>query len=233
VYSLSQKLLAEWIGTFAVVFIAAGSICADQYLRSSGQGSRGLLENALAYGLAVAIMVSAVGRVSGGHLNPAVTVGLWVTKRFGTVQTVLYVVAQLVGSVTAAYLLVAVVPESVWRPVALGTSDLAADFTRIHGMLLESLTTFILVFVYFASAVDARGALHRAAGFAIGLTITMDVLVAGPFTGASLNPARTLGTALAAHHWTNHGVYWIGPLFGGVLAGVIYDQLFLRDQPPV
>jgi MIP family channel proteins len=232
VYSLLQKLLAEWIGTFAVVFVAAGSICADQYLRSAGQGGRGLLESALAYGMAVAIMVSAIGQVSGGHLNPAVTVGLWVTKRLSTVQTLLYVAAQLIGSVTAAYLLVAVIPESAWRPVALGTSDLAPDFTRIHGMLLESGTTFLLVFVYFALAVDAKGAFDRAAGFAIGLTITMNVLVAGPFTGASLNPARTLGTALAAHHWTNHGVYWIGPLFGGVLAGVIYDQLFLRDQPP-
>jgi MIP family channel proteins len=232
VYGLSQKLVAEWFGTFAVVFIAAGSICADPYVRSAGQSSGGLLGSALAYGLAVAIMVSVIGRVSGAHLNPAVTVGFWVTKRLGTLKTLLYVVAQLTGSVAAAYLLVAIVPESVWRPVALGTPDLAPDFTRIHGMLLEGVLTFIFAFVYFVSTGGATGASQEIAGFASGLTITIDVLVGAPFTGASMNPARALGTALAAHHWTNHGVYWIGPLFGGVLAGVMYDRLFLRDQPP-
>ena len=231
-YSLSQKLVAECFGTFVVVFIASGSICADQYVRSAGQSSVGSLGSALAYGLAVAIMVSAFGQVSGAHLNPAVTIGFWVTKRLGTLQTLLYVVTQLTGSVAGAYLLVAIVPESVWRPVALGTSDLAPDFTRIHGMLLEGVMTFIFVFVYFASTAGARGASSKVAGFAIGLTITTDVLVGAAFTGASMNPARTLGTALAAHHWNNHGVYWIGPFFGGVLAGVAYDGLFARDQPP-
>jgi len=80
--------------------------------------------------------------------------------------------------------------------------------------------------------VDARGAFNKIAGFAIGLTITVDTLLGGPFTGAAMNPARVFGPALAARHWQNHGVYWLGPLFGGILAAVIYDRLFLRDQPP-
>ena len=87
--------------------------------------------------------------------------------------------------------------------------------------------TFFLVFVVFATAVDERGAFNKVAGFAIGLTVTMGVLLGGPFTGAALNPARALGPALAANHWTNHGVYWIGPLAGGVAAGWLYDTLFL------
>ena len=99
-------------------------------------------------------------------------------------------------------------------------------------MVLEAVMTFFLVFVVFATAVDVRGAFNKIAGFAIGLTITVDMLLGGPFTGAAMNPARAFGPALAAHHWQNHGVYWVGPLFGGVLAGVIYDRLFLRDQPP-
>ena len=123
-------------------------------------------------------------------------------------------------------------PESVWIEAALGTTDLAPGFTRLHGMLLEGLLTFFLVIVYFASVVDARGAFHKIAGFAAGLTITADVLAGQAFTGASMNPARTFGPALAAHHWVNHGVYWIGPLFGGVLAGAIYDRFYLHGQPP-
>lgn len=231
-YNLPQKLLAEFIGTFTLIFIGAGSICADQYLRANGQGGIGLLGIAAAHGLAFGIMVTAIGHISGGHLNPAVTIGFWVTKRLGTVQGLLYWVAQLLGAVAAAYLLVAIVPDTVWRPAALGTPDLASDFTRWHAMLLEAVMTFFLVFVFFATAVDAKGAFNKIAGFAIGLTITMDILFGGPLTGAAMNPARAFGPALAANHWHNHGVYWVGPLFGGVLAGVLYDRVFLRDQPP-
>jgi MIP family channel proteins len=230
--SLSQKLAAEFIGTFTFILIAAGSICADQYLRAAGQGGLGTLGIAVAHGLAFGIMVTAVGHISGGHLNPAVTIGFWVTKRLSTLQSIGYGIAQLLGSVAAAYLLAAIIPESVWRPAALGAPDLSPDFTRMHGMALEAVLTFFLVFVVFATAVDSRGASHKIAGFATGLTVTMDVLFGGAFTGAAMNPARALGPALAAHHWQNHGVYWVGPLLGGVLAGVIYDRLYLRNQPP-
>ena len=231
-YSLTQKLFAEFIGTFTLIFIGVGSICADQYLRASGQPGVGLLAIAAAHGLAFGIMVTAVGHISGGHLNPAVTIGFWVTKRLTTLQALSYWFAQLLGAAAGAYLIIAIVPDSVWRPVGLGTPDLTADFTRMHGMALEAATTFLLVFVFFATAADAKGAFNKIAGFAIGFTITMDILFAGPFTGSAMNPARAFGPALASHHWTNHGVYWVGPLFGGVLAGVIYDRLFLRDQPP-
>jgi MIP family channel proteins len=230
-YNLPSKLAAEFIGTFAVVFIAAGAICADQYLRATGQAGAGLLGSALAYGLAVAVMISAVGHISGAHLNPAVTIGFWVTRRLSTLQSLCYCIAQLLGAAAGAYLLSIVLPESIWRPVGLGTPDLATDFTRMHGMVLEAILTFLLVFTVFATVVDAKGAFNKIAGFAIGLTITMDILLGGPFTGAAMNPARAFGPALAAHHWQNHGVYWIGPLFGGLLAGVVYDRLFLRNQP--
>ena len=231
-YSLTQKLIAEFVGTFALIFFGAGSICADQYLHVSGQGGLGLLGVAAAHGLAIGIMVTAIGHVSGGHLNPAVTIGFWVTKRLNTLRTALYWIAQLLGAAAAAYLLAAIVPEAVWRPVGLGTPALAPDFTRMHAMLLEGVMTFFLVFVVFATAEDSRGAFNKIAGFAIGLTITMGILVGGPFTGAAINPARAFGPALAAHYWTNHGVYWVGPLLGGVLAGVIYDRIFLSNQPP-
>jgi MIP family channel proteins len=234
VYNLTQKLVAEFVGTFTLIFIGAGSICADQYLRQTSGGSVGLLGIAVAHGLALGIMITAVGHISGGHLNPAVTIGFWVTKRLGTVQSLFYWFAQLLGGSAAAYLLAAILPDSAWRAQALSqiTPDLGGDFTRMQGMALEAVMTFFLVFVVFATAVDAKGAFNKIAGFAIGLTIAMDILFGGPFTGASMNPARTFGPALATRHWNNHGVYWVGPLFGGIIAAVIYDRLFLRDQPP-
>jgi MIP family channel proteins len=234
VYSLSQKLFAEFAGTLTLVLIGAGSICADQYLRANGQTNVGVLAIAIANGLTMALMVSAIGHISGGHLNPAITIGLWVTRRLGTMQTLFYWIAQVLGALAAAFLLITIVPESIWRPVALGTPDLApiTDFTRMHAMILEAVLTFILVFVFFATIVDLRGVSNRLAGFAVGLTVTIGTLFGYPFTGAAMNPARAFGPALAARHWSNHGVYWVGPLFGGVLAGVIYDRFFLRDQPP-
>ena len=115
-----------------------------------------------------------------------------------------------------------------WRAVALGTPELARDFPVWAGMSLEALTTFFLVLVVFATAIDEKGAFKAIAGFGIGLTITIGILVAGPLTGAALNPARAFGPALAANHWAHHGVYWIGPLAGGFIAGLLYDGLYLK-----
>jgi MIP family channel proteins len=227
-YNTSQKLVAEFIGTFALIFIGAGSICADQFLKTANQGGVGLLGIAVAHGLAIGIMVSAVGHISGGHFNPAVTIGFWVTRKMGTLEALGYWIAQLAGAIAAAYLLRAVVPEDTWRAVALGTPDLARDFTRSTGLIVEAILTFFLVFVVFATAADERGAFGKIAGFAIGLAITMDILMGGPLTGAAMNPARTFGPALAAKHWTNHSVYWVGPLAGGVVAAWLYDSIFLK-----
>jgi MIP family channel proteins len=225
-YNVPQKLTAEFIGTFALVFFGAGSICADQFLH--GAGSLGLLGIAVAHGLAIAIMVSAVGHVSGGHFNPAITIGFWVTKRVSTLDVVLYWTAQLAGAIVAAFLLKALVPEETWRAVALGTPALVRDFSRLSAMILEAITTFFLVLVVFATAVDEKGTFRSIAGFGIGLTITLGIMVAGPFTGAALNPARAFGPALASSHWASQGVYWVGPLAGGFLAALLYDSLFLK-----
>ncbi len=228
-YSRPQKLVAEFIGTFALIFMGVGSICADQMIKASGNPSGlGLLGIAAAHGLAIGIMVTAVGHISGGHLNPAVTIGFWVTGRLGLFDTLLYWTAQLAGGAAAAYLLRLVVAEDTWHAVSLGTPSLAHDLSRANGMIIEAILTFFLVFVVFATAVDERGAFNKIAGFAIGLAITMGALMGGPLTGAALNPARAFGPALAGHYWANHGVYWVGPLAGGVVAGWLYNSLYLK-----
>jgi MIP family channel proteins len=225
-YTTFQKLVAEFIGTFALVFFGVGSICVDRHLQSSG--GIGLLAIALAHGLAIAIMVSAMGHISGGHFNPAVTIGFWVTKRLGTLDAFLYWAAQVLGGIVAAFLLRSVIPEETWRAVSLGTPALLRDFPALSAMILEAVTSFFLVLVVFATAVDERGAFRAIAGFGIGLTITLGILAIGPYTGAAMNPARAFGPALASRHWTNQGIYWIGPLAGGFLAGLLYNSLYLK-----
>lgn len=225
-YHTSQKLVAEFLGVFALVFFGEGAACADHYLQ--GSGGVGLFGIALAHGLAIAIMVSALGHISGGHFNPAVTIGFWVTRRLNTLDTILYWIAQLAGAIAAAFFLKAVIPEETWRAVALGAPDLARDFPRWAGMSLEAVATFFLVFVVFATAVDEKGAFRSIGGFGIGLAMALGIIVLGPFTGGALNPARAFGPALAASHWANHGVYWVGPLAGGFLAGLLYDSLYLK-----
>jgi MIP family channel proteins len=226
-YSIPQKLIAEFLGTFALVFFGEGAICADQFLH--GTGGLGLLGIAAAHGLAVAVMFVAFSQVSGGHFNPAVTIGFWVTKRISTVDVAFYWMAQLIGAIAAAFLLKALIPEDTWRAVALGTPEMIRDLPRLSAMVLEALATFFLVLVVFATAVDDHQSTMRPiAGLSIGLTFALGIMVAGPFTGGALNPARALGPALASTHWANWGVYWVGPLAGGFLAGLLYDSLYLN-----
>lgn len=227
-YSAPQKLTAEFIGTFALVFFGAGSICMDHFLH--GAGNPGLLGIAIAHGLAYALMVSALGHVSGGHFNPAVTTGLWVTRRFSTLDTILYWLAQLAGAAAAAFLLKSLVPEDAWRAVALGTPDLARDLPRWNGILLEALLTFFLVLAVFATTVDEKGAGSKIAGLGPGMAVTLGTLAAWPLTGAAMNPARAFGPALAVGHWANFGIYLVGPLAGGFAAGLLYDSVFLKKS---
>ncbi len=235
-YSRPQKLAAELFGTFAVVLVSAGAICADQFLRTTSGSSLGPLGIALAYGLVFGVFVAGMGPISGGHLNPAVTIGHWVTRRLGLFDMLTYCGAQLAGACLAAYLLRSVVPEETWRAVALGTPDLTNGLTRAPGMLIEGVLTMLLVFAVFATtpdqpSADRTGASPAVAGLATGLLITAAALFGGPFTGAAMNPARVLGPALASRHWTNHGVYWVGPLAGGAAGALIYSSLFPRSRP--
>ena len=225
-YNLTQKLTAEFLGTFALVFFGAGAVCIDFHLR--GSGGLGLLAIALASGLAFAIMVSALGHISGGHFNPAITIAYWVTKRLSTLDSLAYWGVQLAGAIAAAALLKLVVPEDVGTNVFLGTPELMRDYPRWSGMAMEGVATFFVVLVVFATIVDERATFRSVAGFATGLTITLGILVAGPLTGGALNPARALGPELVSRHWLNWGIYWVGPLGGGFVAGLVYDSLFLR-----
>ncbi|HKV24393.1 MAG TPA: MIP family channel protein [Candidatus Acidoferrum sp.] len=226
-YNFAQKLTAEFLGTFALVFYSAGAVCIDWYPHASN--ALGPLGIALVYGLSMAVLFAALGHISGGHFNPAVTISFWVTKRLNTIDTVAYWIVQLLGAIAAAYLLKSLVPEDTWRAVALGTPMFAHDFTRLSALILEGVTTFFVVLTFFATTVDARASSSRAvAGFAIGITLALGNLLAGPFTGGALNPARAFGPALASSHWQNHGTYWVGPLIGGFVAGFLYDSLFLK-----
>jgi MIP family channel proteins len=226
-YTIPQRLTAEFLGTFALVFFGEGAICADQFLH--GAGSLGVFGIAAAHGLAIAVMFAAFAQVSGAHFNPAVTIGFWVTKRISTLDVLLYWATQLAGAIAAAFVLKAIVPEDTWRAVALGTPEMIRDLPRLSAMILEALATFFFVLVLFATAVDEGQSTSRSiAGFAIGLTFALGVMVTGPFTGGALNPARALGPALASSHWANWGVYWVGPLAGGFLAGLLYDSLYLK-----
>lgn len=230
-YRIWQKLCAEFIGTFFFVLLSVGAVCADAALRSATQPALGPLGIALARGLAFAILVTALYPISGGHFNPAITLGTWVTRSIGSVSALLYGVVQLLAAILASWTLTALIPDAIWRSVSLGAPDLGANISRTQGIFLELLLTFILVFVFSATVPDARSdSAHssRFAGFAAGLAIFVGYLAAAPFTGASMNPALALGSAVASHHLANHGVYWAGPLLGGVLGAWLYHALFTR-----
>lgn len=232
-YNTGQKALAEFVGTFTLIFIGAGSIITVAGALGGVDGG-GLVVIAIAHGLAIATMVSAIGHVSGGHLNPAVTIGAFVTGKIDLRESAAYVGSQLAGGLAAAGLLRAALPESLWDApgVALGT-PLVNDGLGIstgQAVLIEAVLTFFLVWVIFATAIDSEGAFKMIAGLAIGFVILMDIMMGGPFTGASMNPARTFGPALAGGFWDDHWVYWVGPVAGGIVAAVVYDLALLRPR---
>ena len=224
-----RSAAAEFIATFLFIFIGAGAVVSLGIFSSEGGGALGgnLVAIALAHGLAIAILVSATANLSGGHINPAVSVAAALTRKISPTRGGLYVIAQVVGAILGALLLKTVIPDSLEG--GLGSHAIMSDMGAMGGLLVEVVLTFVLVFVIFATAVDPKGPKHLAP-FAIGGAVLVIHLVAVPLTGASVNPARTIGPALAAGQWADHWVYWAGPLLGGGIAGVLYQLVFMQEE---
>jgi aquaporin TIP len=218
-----RRGVAELVGAFALTFIGAGAIMTGA----------DLVGVALAHGLILAIMVSALGHISGAHFNPAVTFGFLLTRRIEPALAVVYLAAQLLGATLAALILRGVYPDERADVTKLGAPTLNEAIGVGAGFAIEVILTFFLVWVVFATAVDPRGTFTVIAGFAIGLTIAADILMGGPLTGAAMNPARAFGPQLVGNAWADGWLWYVAPLVGGGLAAVLYDLLYLRPPRPL
>jgi aquaporin TIP len=222
-----RRSFVELLGTFALVFVGAGTI-----MSLGPQADAGTLEVAFATGLTIAVMVSAVGHLSGGHFNPAITFGFILTRRMNALLGVVYWGAQLAGGVLAALLLRWIFPAANRDAANLGapsvhTIDIGA------ALVVEALITFFLVWVVFAMTTDARSTYSAVAGLGIGFVIVFGMLLAYPLTGGSFNPARAFGPQLIANSWSDAWIYYVGPLAGGAIAALLYDEVYLRPAAPV
>jgi len=221
---LVAALLAEAVGTFFFFFIGMGAVVANQY---AGGGS-GLIGVAFAHGIALALMVSAFGYISGGHFNPAVSIGVLIAGKIEPAKAVMYIVAQLIGAVIAAYAVKMVFPDAAWTATHGAIPALGTDISVATGIGVEAILTAILLFMVLMTAVDERA--PKIAGFAIGLAIFMDILMGGPVTGAAMNPARWFGPAIATQDFTNWYVWIVGPVLGGIVATLLYRGIFIKKE---
>ncbi|HEX5468363.1 MAG TPA: aquaporin [Gaiellaceae bacterium] len=218
-----RRSVAEFTGAFALTFIGVGSIVIT--------GGQNIVAIALAHGLVIAVWVSAFGHISGGHFNPAVTFGFLITGKMSPRLAIAYWISQLAGGFFGALLISGLLPNQFTDPVKLGVPALGGGIGAGAGLAIEAILTFFLVWIIFATAADPRGSFTSVAGLAIGLTITLDVLMGGPFTGAAMNPSRAFGPQLVGNHWSDAWVWYIGPLIGGGLAALVYDLLYLTPVP--
>ena len=219
----TKALVAEFIGTFTLIFVGVGAICSDAMTGHM----LGLTGIALAHGLAIAVMVSATAAVSGGHLNPAVTFGALLGKKINVVNAVAYMVAQCLGGVVAAYVIKLVIPDMVLAATGFGTPVVTKGITTTQALFTEIVLTFFLVFVVFGTAIDKRA--PKVGGLFIGLAVAMGVMMGAGISGAAMNPARFMGPAVAGGGFDNAWIYWVGPLIGGGLAALIY-KYFLEEN---
>jgi len=220
---LWAPLTAEAVGTFLFFFVGAGAIIVN----TGTEGGVSLVGIALAHGLVLGVLVSAMGAVSGGHFNPAVTLGVWIAGRIASRTAVTYVIAQLVGALIAGLTLRAVFAESMWVPAQLGTPALGLGFGPVAGIAVEAILTMVLLFAVFGTAIDPRA--PKIGGLAIGLAVAADIMIGGPVTGAAMNPARWFGPAVAGGFLDNWYVWIIGPVIGAAVAAAIYRGVLAEE----
>lgn len=217
-------MVAEALGTFMLVFFGCASVVMTAY----PGGNWGVLGIALAHGIVLSVAVTATMAISGGHVNPAITIGLAAMRRVAPVTAVAYIVAQLAGAVLAGVVLKSLVPSSVGGAVMYGTPTMGGALSLGTGIGIEALLTFFLM-----SAVYGTCIAHEkppVAGFGIGLTLVFAIMAGGAFTGAALNPARAFGPAVVSGHWVAHVVYWVGPIVGALAAAALWEFVLLEKR---
>lgn len=220
---LIVPLVGEAFGTFLFVFIGMASIV----LYGVTGGTADLVTIAFAHGITLAVVVTAMAAVSGGHINPAVTIAIWVSGGIRASVAAAYIVAQLVGAAIAGLLAGAVYPGDALTAGGWGRPGLAAGVDPTVGLLLEIVMTAVLLTAVFGTAVDPRA--PKLGGLLIGLSVGGDILVGGPLTGAAMNPARWFGPAFASMDFTNALVYIVGPVVGGALVALLYRYALAPD----
>jgi aquaporin Z len=225
VASTTAIFLAELLGTFFLTFAGAGSILQSAAMGESGYGLLGI---AIAHGLVLSVVVSATAGISGGHINPAITIGLFLGGKVPPRLVPLYLIAQCLGSFLGALALRVIFAPAIIAAVALGTPVPAAGVSFNIVVFVELILTFFLALAVWGTAVDPRS--PRIGGFGIGLAVLVGILVGGPITGAAMNPARVLGPALAGGGWSAHAAYWIGPIVGAAAASLLYRRLLLEKR---
>jgi len=222
--SLLRRSLAEAVGTFGLVFIGCASV-ASRYF---GEANYGLLGIAMAHAIVLSVMITATMSISGGHLNPAVTIGLLVARRATGRTAAAYIAAQLVGAVFGALLLRFLWPVNLTRAISLGTPAIAGNIVVSQAIGIEAVLTFFLVSAVFGTCVNPNA--PKVGGFGVGLVLLFDIMVGGNLTGAAMNPARAFGPALVSGQWVGHGVYWVGPLLGGIIAALLWEHVLLKSS---
>ncbi|KAL8537636.1 hypothetical protein ACS0TY_012672 [Phlomoides rotata] len=221
-----KAYIAEFISTLLFVFAGVGSAIAYNKLTSAALDPAGLVAIAICHGLALFVAVAIAANISGGHVNPAVTFGLAVGGQITILTGLFYWIAQLLGAIVASFLL-----KVVTGGLAIPTHGVGFGIGVIEAVVMEIIITFALVYTVFATAVDPKkGPLGTIAPIAIGFIVGANILAAGPFSGGSMNPARSFGPAVASGDFTNIWIYFVGPLVGGGLAGLVYPNVFMCDH---
>ncbi|KAM7520312.1 hypothetical protein LguiB_019274 [Lonicera macranthoides] len=216
-----QKLIAEVVGTYFVIFSGCGAVAVNKIYG----GTISFPGVCVTWGLIVMVMIYSVGHISGAHFNPAVTITFAIFRGFPWKQVPMYVGAQLIGSILASAtltLLVDVTPKAYFGTVPVGSN--------IQSLVIEIVISFLLMFVISGATTDNRG-IEQVGGIAVGMTIMLNVFVAGPISGASMNPARSLGPAIVKHIYKGLWVYIIGPIIGTIAGAFTYNLLRLTDKP--
>jgi glycerol uptake facilitator protein len=237
--SLLRRVLAEFLGTALLVLFGAGSVVAAFAVGDGQIDYAGLGIISLAFGLVVALVIHTLGTTSGAHINPAVTIALAVVRRFSWAEVGPYIAAQLAGAVAGAALVVAYVGDRATELGSVGLTALGSGVSPVQGIVAEAVATFLLLLTIMAVAVDPRAPAGWA-GFLIGLAVAVEIMVIGPFTGGSINPARSFGPYLVnelfggSTPWSELWVYVVGPCIGAAAAAVTYDLLAMPGRvPPV
>ena len=207
--------VAEFIGTFVLTFAGTGAVMVNQIT----QGAVTHLGISFVFGAVVTALIYTIGHISGAHLNPAVTLALWQTGLFRRCHVLPYIVAQVMGAIAASGLLLL-----SFGPVANLGATLPLNNNWMQSLILETVLTFILMFVILGAAVDSRSR-REFGGLAIGLTVGLEAACMGPITGASMNPARSFGPAFMSGIWQHHWIYWVAPIVGAQLAVWLYRSL--------